>query len=136
MSLDSEILVATARAMSGEKELTLREGANHAESPLLKSDVLLLLSSEERAAQRGEIDRAALARRWHNANLNHGWQKPELYEAMEIARLDMLAAERYDGVRANLQAWDEQRLNHEPLSDEQHHAEVMGAYLRLSLIHI
>lgn len=133
LNSDTETLVATARALAKNKELSLREGANHAESPLLESDVLLLLGSEERAAQRGEIDRAALARRWHNPDLNHGWQNPELYEAMEMARLDVLAAAHYDGVRGNLEAWDEQRLSHEPLSDEQRSAEAMGAYLRKNL---
>ncbi len=133
LNSNHETLSAAARALSRNKELTLREGANHAESPLLQSDVLLLLGAKDRAAQRGEIDRAALARRWHNPDLNHGWQKPELYEAMESARLDALASSHYDGVRGNLAAWDEQRLSHEPLSDEQRNAEAMAAYLRKQL---
>ncbi|MDG1286493.1 MAG: hypothetical protein P8P30_02890 [Rickettsiales bacterium] len=133
MNPDHETLSAAARALSGKKDLTLRAGANHVESPLLESDVLLLLGTEEVAAQRGEIDRAAFARRWHNPKLASGWQQAEMAEAMEMARLDTLAAKRYQGIRTNVEAWEEKRLTHEPLSEEQRSAEAMAAYVRAEL---
>ena len=133
MSDQIELLSTAARVLSGAKDLTLREGANHAESPLLQSDVLLLLGSEERSERRGEVDRAALARRWHDATMGLGWQQSEMGEAMEMARLDILAAQRFQGVKQNLQAWDEKRLNHEPLSEESRAAEAIAAYLRHQL---
>ena len=89
---DIETLSASARALSGNKELTLREGANHAESPLLQSDVLLLLSADERAAKRGEIDRAALARRWHNTTLKTGDAELYVRYARRVHRLAVRTA--------------------------------------------
>lgn len=133
LSSDVETLAAAARALSANKEITLREGANHAESPLLQSDVLLLLGAENSAAARGEVDRAALARRWHDSTQAQGWQQAALGEAMEMARIDILAAQRYQGVKHNIEAWETVRLAREPLTDETRFGEVFAAQLRYEL---
>ncbi len=130
---EHETLAATARAIAGNKELALREGGNHAESPLLQSDLLLLLGGKSLAASRGEIDRAAVARRWHHAQDLPQWQQAEMGEAMEWTRLDSLAASQFAGMATNLHAWDEQRLAHEPLSEDQRNAQAMGYFIRQKL---
>jgi cobaltochelatase CobT len=128
----NESLTATARAVSGRKQLSLREGANHAESPLLQSEVLLLLGSEKLAVQRGEIDRAAFARRFHTPQ-PLGWGDTEMAEAMEIARLDILAARDYAGIKQNVEAWEGERIEGSEQSEAELSAATLACYLRREL---
>lgn len=132
MSKTREYLSAAARAISQRPSLTLHEGANSVESPLLQSDILLLSAKASLASQRGEIDRAALARRWHKTQDHHNqWPDTKWYEAMEIVRLDSIAAEKYSGIRSNIQAWENERL--EDMPEPNIELESAAAYLRHQL---
>lgn len=116
-----ERITAATRALSGRKDVQLAPGANHVPPALAMGNTIVLqsrlpekLSKAERQILRGEADRAALVRRHHRPALHHHLShhlsnSAEWLEPLELARIDLLASQRMEGVRANLSAWDELR---------------------------
>jgi cobaltochelatase CobT len=103
-----------AQALSGRDELTVSIGRNQAEdAPLSLSDTLMLVASEEADAAnrerflRGQVDLAALALKYHQPRI-HQSLKPtepkaaEVFDALELVRLETLGSRVMDGVRHNL----------------------------------
>jgi cobaltochelatase CobT len=103
-----------AQALSGREELTVTIGRNQAEDvPLSLSDTLMLVTSEESDAAnrerflRGQVDLAALALKYHQPRI-HQSLKPtepkaaEVFDALELVRLEALGSKVMDGVRHNL----------------------------------
>jgi cobaltochelatase CobT len=122
-----EQLTAAARALSGRKDLQLAAGANHIPPALATGNTAVLqsrlpekISKHALRELRGEADRAALVRRYHQPKLHHHLShhlsnSNEWLEPLELARIDMLASQRMEGVKQNLSAWDEARwYQHQP----------------------
>lgn len=134
-----ETLTAATRALAGKKNLQLAPGANHAPPPLATGNTVTLqnlLRKEELRNLRGEADRAALVRRHHNPKLHHALQHALSHaeswlEPLELARIDLLAAGVMEGVKHNLQAWDDKRWSLPPT--ELPVGEAVAALLRETL---
>ncbi len=105
-----------AQALSGRDELSVTIGRNQAEdAPLALRDTLMLFAPEETDAAtrerhlRGQVDLAALALKYHKPRL-HQSLKPtepkaaEVFDALELVRLEALGSRAMDGVRHNLAA--------------------------------
>ena len=113
-----DLLTATSRALSGRKDLHFTPGSNELPYPLAQGEHLLLRSQyhddlmrDEKRAIRGEADRAALVQRYHNPALHRPTgPMAALTDALEIARIDCLASQKLEGVRNNLQQWEEMRI--------------------------
>jgi cobaltochelatase CobT len=138
-----EQLTASTRALSGRKDLQLAPGANHIPPVLATGDTVVLssrlpekLSPAAKRILRGEADRAALVRRHHRPQIHHALQHglsnaADWIEPVELARIDLLAALTFDGVKHNLSAWDETRWESAP--DELPLGEAVAALLREKL---
>lgn len=139
----TETLNATARALSGRKDLQLNFGANHPETPLTVTDGVWLqrqadgkLSQEDKAALRGEADRAALVRKHHDVKLHRklsaGLPDGERFvTATELARIDLLGIHHREGVKHNLERWfaAEPQEHVDPMAMEQVVANLMREVL-------
>ena len=105
---------ALARALSGRKGLEVTLGRNQAEdTPLASGERIVVFSPAESDAAltrrhiRGQVDLAALALKHHRAKI-HAAGRPaepraaEMFDALELVRLEALGGEVMTGLRHNL----------------------------------
>lgn len=109
-----ELQAKVAQAISGKKDLSIAPGLNHpSDDPLRVSDSILttMLHDVSRDVEtrhlRGEVDRAALALRYHNPALHAATRPSEvkaasIFDAMEQVRLEALGCAHMEGMRHNI----------------------------------
>lgn len=112
MTSFSEAFAVATRILSTNKDAQLIHGANQPEEPLTTGNHLVLtgrtdetLNAHQRRQVRGEADRAALTRRYHDANTHAklGGNDPAGFVTdIELARIDILGARHCAGIRENL----------------------------------
>ncbi|MEJ0010761.1 MAG: hypothetical protein WDN72_09990 [Alphaproteobacteria bacterium] len=103
-----------AQAVSGRQELSVMLGLNRAEDePLRLGDTILAFRLAEGKEEdikrhiRAQVDLAALALKYHRADLHHEGKPRDpvaasLYDALEQVRLETLGGRRYPGMKHNL----------------------------------
>lgn len=137
-----ERVTAAARAISGKKDLQLAAGANHIPPLLAVGNTVVLqsrlpekISRDALRELRGEADRASLVRRYHQPKLHHHLahhlsNSAEWLEPLELARIDLLASQKMEGVRSNLSAWDEARWYQQQPTEQLPIGEAVAALMR------
>lgn len=109
-----QAVTAATRALAAEGEVELAWGSNAAGADPLRGSKTVPLppypdTPEALHETRGEADLAALVLRHHNAR-QHRMGKPhaadaaQIYDALELARLEGVGASVMDGVRHNIEA--------------------------------
>ena len=117
-------LAGTARALArdGEVELAFTTDAPVASGRQLKVPLPARnLPARDVAEARGSADSAALKLRHHNVAL-HARLSPQdstprqVFDAVELARVEALGSRRMEGVRANLRGITEARMRSDPIA--------------------
>ncbi len=103
-----------AQALSGKNELSVTVGLNRVQDdPLAQRDSIMIFKLLDGAPEdvtrhmRGQVDMAALALKYHEAQTHHD-QRPmdekaaAMFDALEQVRLEALGARQYPGIASNL----------------------------------
>ena len=111
-----EALNATSRAMGEAPNMNITLQGTHSPHPLNAQDALYVAppAKENYTLTRAEIDRIALSKKYHDS-VSYRRHMPDsdsgraIYEALEIARIDAIGAQKFLGYKHNMQQWrDEQ----------------------------
>jgi cobaltochelatase CobT len=104
-----EALNATSRALGHTPKMQVTLQGSHSPNPLSAQDSLYLAppKDEDYTCTRAEIDRIALAKRYHHAasysrHIPSTESGQTIYEALELARIDALGAREYLGYKHNI----------------------------------
>lgn len=103
---------ATARALSGDPELSVTFGGSHPESgdhAIRLPNPSKAFEEDEQTLLRGYADEIALRMRHHDRQLHQRFQPNDVharaaYEALEDARIEAVGGEHYAGAAANITA--------------------------------
>jgi len=114
LSFSREAIAATTRALAAQAGVDVAWGSNAAGGDPLRSGATIALpplpnTHEGLAEARGEADLAALVlrhhdRRTHRMGKPHSAEAADIYDKLELARVECVAARVMDGLRHNIAA--------------------------------
>lgn len=108
-------LLGTAKTLARNPAFELETIPEEGVDDLSDKAALLSFTPHEIAAQRGQVDSAALKSCHHKTDLDpypslQGEEAKSTYDALETLRVEALGARRMMGVRQNVAAWNSKRM--------------------------